>query len=230
MMETFTLDSIPFEPNFDDLAKKLRLRPGHSSEKELVRLLEEAQEIARPRAIYGLGYIEAKTEDSVTIEGRTLRSRVLRVNLENAHRCFLYLATCGRELYEWKHSISDMLAQFYADTINSAALQTARAALETHLAEHFELGKTSSMNPGSLEDWPLQGQIPLFEMLGDTRRAIGVELLESLLMIPEQTVSGIRFETEGRFTSCQLCPKEDCPNRKAPYNAELFAQKFSGAM
>ncbi len=226
-MDTLILDTIPFKPDYDELAQKLRVRPGRSSEKELIQLLDEARTIARPKAIYCIGYIDDKTEDSIVIGDYTLTSRILRVNLENTHRCFLYIATCGRELHEWQLSISDMLAQFYADAINGAALQSARKALEAHLVERFGLGNTATMNPGSLEDWPLQAQIPLFEMLGDTQSAIGVELTDSLLMIPGQTVSGIRFETESNFASCQLCPKEDCPNRKAPYNAELFEQKFT---
>ena len=226
-MDTLILDTIPFEPDYDELAQKLRVRPGRSSEKELIQLLDEAREIARPKAMYRIGYIDHKTDDSVTIDGVTLTSRVLRVNLEATQRCFLHIATCGRELHEWQHAMSDMLAQFYADTINSAALNAARTALETHLVENYSLGHTATMHPGSLEDWPLQAQIPLFKLLGDTNQAIGVELMESLLMNPGQTVSGICFETESNFASCQLCPKENCPNRKAPYDAELFAKKFA---
>ncbi|MBT3391416.1 MAG: vitamin B12 dependent methionine synthase [Chloroflexi bacterium] len=226
-MDTLILDNISFEPDYDELAQRLRVRPGRSSEKELIQLLDEARQIARPKAIYRIGYIDAKTEDSVSIGDTILTSRVLRVNLEATQRCFLYIATCGRELHEWQHSISDMLAQFYADTISNAALQSARTALEEHLTESYNLGHTATMNPGSLEDWPLQAQIPLFKMLGNTQNTIGVELLDSLLMVPGQTVSGIRFETESSFASCQLCPRESCPNRKAPYDAELFDQKFA---
>ncbi len=38
-MDTFILDPIPFEPNCDDLAKTLRVRPGRSSESELKQML-----------------------------------------------------------------------------------------------------------------------------------------------------------------------------------------------
>ncbi len=226
-METYILDTIAFNPDFDDLAKKLRVRPGKSSERELIQLLDEAQKIAQPKAMYGIGYIDAKTDDTVVIGEYVFSSRILRVNLENTGRCFVYIATCGRELYEWKRSIDDMLAQFYADTINEAALRSARDALKAHLVEKFDLGETASMNPGSLEDWSLREQIPLFGMLADTRAAIGVELLDSLLMLPDKTVSGVLFENESSFASCQLCPREVCPNRKAPYNAVLYAKKFA---
>ena len=45
------------------------------------------------------------------------------------------------------------------------------------------------MNPGSLADWPMREQRPLFGLLGDTDAAIGVELMESYLMRPTKSVS-----------------------------------------
>jgi hypothetical protein len=84
------------------------------------------------------------------------------------------------------------------------------------------------MAPGSLEDWPIYEQRPLFDYLWDTEQAIGVRLLDSLLMDPGQTVSGIFFPTESTFESCQLCGRENCPNRKAPFDPDLYEQKFAG--
>jgi hypothetical protein len=82
------------------------------------------------------------------------------------------------------------------------------------------------MNPGSLDDWPLSEQITLFQLLGNPLEAIGVDLTESMLMIPNQSVSGIRFETEENFTSCQLCPREICAYREAPFDRKLFEEKY----
>ena len=83
------------------------------------------------------------------------------------------------------------------------------------------------MNPGSLADWPLEQQAELFEVLGDVRGAVGVELTESCLMIPIKSVSGIRFSTEVQFENCQLCPRDVCPGRRAPYDPELHERKYS---
>ncbi len=67
----------------------------------------------------------------------------------------------------------------------------------------------------------------LFALLGDVRSAIGVELTDSLLMVPRKSVSGILFVAEETFASCQLCPRQDCPNRRAPYDAGLFERKYA---
>jgi hypothetical protein len=31
------------------------------------------------------------------------------------------------------------------------------------------------------------------------------------------------------FESCQLCPREHCRSRKAPFDAQLFAERYQGA-
>ena len=74
------------------------------------------------------------------------------------------------------------------------------------------------MSPGSLEDWPITEQTKLFSIFGDTERLIGVRLTDSMLMVPRKSISGILFPSEEGFTSCQLCDRERCPGRKAPYS------------
>jgi hypothetical protein len=225
--DTVVLEDIPFRAEFERIAKKLRVKEGSANAEELRRLLEEAQAVARPRALYGVAYVSSRTEETVSLDGHTFESRVLRVNLADVHRVFPYVATCGMELHEWKSSIDDMLQSYYADTINETALNAARRALKTHLIEQYALGRTATMSPGSLKDWPIREQRPLFALLGDPEEAIGVRLSDSMLMIPSKSVSGIRFPTEERFESCQLCPREGCPSRKALYDENLYEKKFS---
>ena len=81
------------------------------------------------------------------------------------------------------------------------------------------------MSPGSLKDWPIEEQRPLFEIIGDVEGTIGVRLSESLLMIPRKSVSGLFFSTDIRFQSCQLCPRKRCENRRARYD-EGMAREY----
>lgn len=98
--------------------------------------------------------------------------------------------------------------------------------LRNAIVEGHRLGGTSTMAPGSLGDWPIQQQKPLFQLLGDTEAMIGVRLTESFLMLPSKSVSGIWFPTQTRFESCQLCPGQRCPNRRAPHAPELFEKRY----
>lgn len=225
-METGILDQIAFKPDFNEAAKALRLKTERQAA-DLQQLLVEAEKIAQPKTQFKIVLIESKDDLGVTLEGAYFKSRVLRVNLEKAQRAFLYVATCGKELYEWKMSIDDPLYQYYVETINGMALMTARDTLIEYLTQRYQVENFSTMNPGSLDDWPIQEQIPLFNLLGDTQDSIGVELLDSLLMVPNQSVSGILFETETHFASCQLCPIQNCPNRRATYDAGLYDRKYA---
>jgi hypothetical protein len=226
-MEPVILKSIPFQPDHYDLKRKLRIREGSPYNQDFQRFLDEAVDCARPKAMYRLAFIEDRSADDVRIEGKVFTSRVLRVNLETVQRVFVYTATCGMELEEWSNTIADMLFHYWADVIKEAALSSAIQAFYTHIDEHYHLPHAANMHPGSLEDWPLIEQRPLFSLLGDTEGAIGVHLTESCLMVPTKTVSGMRFPLEESFESCMLCPRPDCPNRKAPYDPDLFQRKYS---
>lgn len=223
----FVVDSIAFEPNLEGLLKRLRIKEGSPYVAEVGKLIADAQALARPKAMYRLAYIDSKTEDSVVINGISFKSRVLRVNLDVAHRVFAYIATCGTELDAWAHTMPDVLYEYWADAIKEAALYDAIQALNHELATCYHLGRSSVMSPGSLADWPIREQRPLFTLLGDPRSAIGVELTDSYLMIPNKSVSGIRFPSEENFASCQLCPRENCPGRRAPYDETAYERKYA---
>ena len=41
-------------------------------------------------------------------------------------------------------------------------------------------------------------------------------------MIPNKTVSGLLFPTEEDFHTCQVCHRDPCPNRRAPFDAAVW--------
>jgi hypothetical protein len=98
--------------------------------------------------------------------------------------------------------------------------------LKEHLIEYDQPGQVFRLSPGSLSDWPIQEERPLFAILDNTRDLIGVHLTEGLMMVPTKSVSGILFPTEINFVSCQLCPREVCPGRKATYDKDLYDRKY----
>ncbi len=226
-MDIVILDEIVFDPHPNKVLKKLHVKPDSRNQDMVLGMIEDARQIARPKAMYGIAGIDEKFESGVVIDGIRMESRVLAINLKDIHRVFPYVVTCGRELFDWKTGFEDMLDSYYADEISQMALWVAEKHFLDHLKATYQLGKTSSMNPGSLEDWPLTAQQGLFKLLGDPNAAIGVELLDSMLMLPNQTVSGIRFVSEEGFSNCELCPRECCLHRRTPFNPELMGRKYS---
>jgi len=225
-VDAITLDHIPFQIDLDQLLKRLHVEKDSPYGEDIKGLASDAQAVGSPKALYKVAFIESRGDDSVVIDDVVFTSRVLRVNLDSAHRVFAYVATCGVELDDWSNSIDDLLHRYWADTIKEMALRSAMRALDEHLVARYHPGRTATMSPGSLADWPLQEQRALFTLLGNPREAIGVQLTDSFLMIPTKSVSGVRFPTEESFESCQLCPRERCPGRRAPYDEGLYDRKY----
>jgi len=184
-------------------------------------LMEVASPLIQAEALYNIAYIEEKAEDRIMLQGTSLRSRVLRKNLDQAERVFPFIITLGPELEKEIEKNSNIVDQFYLDAIGNIALGKARKYLEDYIKSAYRIKGISFMSPGSLKDWPLEEQKPLFTLMGDTESTIGVRLSESLLMVPKKSVSGIFFPTEVDFYNCQLCPRKKCPGRRAAYNQQL---------
>jgi hypothetical protein len=227
-MEIHILDEIEFQPSAPWLLKKMGVKPGSALEDTAREMLEHAGRIGRPKAIYGIAGIDARDDSGVVLNGIHLESRVMAVNLQGVHRVFPFLATSGRELYSWKEDQDDLLLKYFADEIGGIALQQAEKSLLGHLTRTYDLGQTAAMNPGSLEDWPLSAQRDLFQMLENRSGEIGVELLDSMLMLPNRTTSGIRFTSQDGYSNCQLCPRDNCTHRRAPFQPDLLREKYGG--
>ena len=219
------LDEIPVSLDAEMVLKHLHLRKESKSiEKNVQELVEIVVPIARPKAVYEVSYVDNKHESSVDIHGITFTSRVLRVNLDEVQRAFPYVATCGRELEGITVPSEDFMRYYCLDAIKGMVMNTARNHLKTYLTKKFALGQVSSMAPGSLEDWPITQQRELFSIFGSVEDLIGVKLTESFLMLPLKSVSGIYFPTQIRFESCQLCAREACSGRRAPYDPDLVVK------
>ncbi len=218
------ITDIPFGPDAESLMKTVHVEPNTEDAGEFEDLLKTAADVARPKALYRECFIDARGDDTILIDGITFTSRALRRNLDKVERVFPFVATCGLELDQVPLPATDFLKQFWWDTIKAAALETATKHLNELLARRFGLGKTSSMSPGSgdVDVWPIQQQRDLFALAGDVKGRIGVELTESFLMIPNKTVSGIRFPSEVDFRTCRLCHRDNCPGRGAPFDKQLW--------
>jgi hypothetical protein len=212
------LDEIPFRLDEAAFLRLTRL----DSLSEARGLLDRVLPVARPKAAYKVCYIGERGADTVEIEGRVFHSEVLARNLESVERVFPYVATCGTEMEPLEEASTDLFTRYCLDVLKELALAAARDHLLEHLRTTYGASGLSSMNPGSGDArlWPLGQQRPLFSLLGDVEQAIGVHLTPSLLMQPNKSVSGILFPSEQHFESCQLCTREDCPRRRAPFQGQ----------
>ena len=215
------LNNISIKLSPEKVIKGLRLNREKHSSSDIQELIETAESLVRPKACYEVVYISEKGKDKVKIDGVIFSSRVLRKNLDEVERVFPYIITIGKSLEDKASSSNDLLKQYYLETMGDMVLGLIEKHLEKHLKKHYGLKKLSSMSPGSLKDWPITEQKPLFSLFRAEKDQIGVKLTEHMLMIPRKSISGICFPTEITFLSCQLCTREQCPARSAPYDENI---------
>ncbi len=219
-----TLDTFTFELDADALMALVHVEPGTEDADAFAALVERARAVARPKVAFREAFVEARGEETVRLGGVTFTSRMLRANLDQVERAFAYVATCGREVHEVPMEEGDLLAAFWWDAIKQSLLGCALRALNEELKRRYRLGRTSAMSPGSgdVDVWPIEQQRELFRLVGDVTGAIGVALTPSYLMVPNKSVSGLRFPAEADFYACQVCRREVCQGRRAPFDEALW--------
>jgi hypothetical protein len=217
------LNHIPVRLPLGEIRRQLHLDKDKRWE-EVQALIEAAKPLIAPKAAYKVSYINQKLEQAVDIDGTRFTSRVLRKNLEEVERVFPYVITIGDKLKEKGSESKDLIKEYYFDVIGNIALSATRKFVEKQLQSRYGLDGMSSMSPGSLSDWPIEEQKPLFSLFGEEATPVGVKLTQHLLMLPAKSISGIYFPTEVSFFSCQLCPRDNCPGRKAAYDNNLVKE------
>lgn len=206
--------------NSDSIITRMRL----SEEEDLIRikqLCDEAVKIAKPKFIYKVAYINNREGNCIIIDNTKFTSKLMCKNFQDISRVFPYIATCGREVYEWANKIEDVFEKYWVDYIMECILRNCVKELYKTIEKQYGIAKISSMNPGSLEGWPINQQKELFELLEDPYEKIGVELKESFLMIPHKSVSGILFPSKSEYVNCKLCDRENCQSRREKFDIEI---------
>ena len=218
-MERFLLDTIPVSLTIDEIIKKLMLE--EEDDIDLVTgLFAKAMELARPKALYKVAYVESIEDPDVLIDEVLFSSAVLARNMEGVHRVFSYVCTCGTEVDEWSHTETDFIVSYWLDIIKERIHYCAGSYLREYVKKKYGIKTLSAINPGSgnVNNWPITQQWELFKLIGGVTEDIGVKLTDSSLMLPTKSTSGLLYGSEKEFINCSLCERENCPNRRAEFS------------
>ncbi|MBN1160571.1 MAG: hypothetical protein JXA17_01285 [Dehalococcoidales bacterium] len=222
--EIYQID-IPVEV---DVAWVLKwMHPGRTSARveEIAReLVEEARKIARPRAVYRISHPRVIDKATTEIDGVVFKSKVLSKLLTGPDTIIPYIATIGKELDALNAERGEMMKGICLEVIKTLVLGSASEYLTEYVKKKYNMPRIARMNPGSLEDWPITEQRAFLSLFDDVEKRIGVTLSSGGVLKPTKSVSSIIFPNESGFVTCQICPKPDCPTRRAKYNPELHKQ------
>jgi len=222
-MEKHIVGDIKFTIKEEEYLKAIKMAcdPDDEDYIRAMELFSQGLEIACPKYTYCVSAVTEKGDAFVIVDGHRFDSEIVRRNLDKVYKIIPYVATCGVEIDEWSRQFTDLLEQFWADKLKELVLFKSYADLQkTIRATYFPTQDVSHMSPGSLAEWPLSGQIPLFDLIGNVTDDIGVILTDSLLMLPSKSVSGFFFSSKEHYENCKFCPMPNCPGRRAEYSGE----------
>jgi hypothetical protein len=225
-LEEIIINKIRVAFNPKEHIKILGLSDDTEQSKIIQDMAGEATELASPKVMYRPSSINEAGEDFALVEGIKLESRVLAVNIEGIHIIFPFVASCGMELHEWGLKFDDPIQKDWARAICMQALYLAVGTLKQCITEKFGHENISMMNPGSIESWPLNEQEKIFSLLGDVTEKTGVVLEENMFMTPSMSASGFFSPNDKNYENCALCPNEDCPGRRAPYDKDMYERDY----
>ena len=226
-MKRIVLDAFPFDLPEEAFLRACRAERDSEEGERALELRVQALAVARPKAVVAQLPVVVLDDDTVRVGEVAIASRMVRVNLAPNAVAYPYVATCGTELDRWAEPLDDYVDQFYADEARKMLLGCAVRAARDAVVHEFKPAKPlSTVNPGSLESYPITEQPSLFRMLGDVAADTGVTLTDSCLMVPFKSSSGIFFEDSTGHVNCIMCPRKVCPNRRAPYQPDHYGERF----
>ncbi|MBS3795053.1 MAG: hypothetical protein KGY80_09160 [Candidatus Thorarchaeota archaeon] len=200
---------------------KLRLSESQAEEVDFPSIVEEVKTLVEPRAVWERCLVEEIGEGFVVIAGFQLQSNVLASVLLESDSVFPFVVTIGDNVEKKARRTEDSLKQYCYEYLGDYVLLQSSDYLKHHLEILSGGSNLSWYSPGSVDDFKLEEQRNVFRILGDVHERIGVELRENLIMYPRKSISGLYFETEEQFYTCQICQREKCIGRRAPYDSSM---------
>lgn len=202
-----------FKPEFD--CAIIAEKSGGDAER-VAQLVKEALEHCSAKGAAFVVPLDPIGDDGIKLGDVELKSPLLAGRLSSLGRAFPYIVTEGQAMADWGSQYRNTSDAPLIHQIRQAAVKACEQRIEKMLCDKFAMPVISSLNPGSLKDWPISEQARLFEVLGNIPATLGISLLPTGIMQPDYSISGIFYETDKKYYNCQLCPREGCPNRKAP--------------
>ncbi len=224
MSKAILLQAVPESFQLDTLYTRLHLQE-EEDRREFRELAHTVEKLGRPRALVLECHPERPHPDKLRIGNVTFQGKVFAACCGNLDRVFLYCATCGPETRPLENGL-DVFQRYWLDQLRLEQLKASLRGIADYLKNNHGIERFSSLGPGTgaADLWPLNELDKLFFLLGKNKylAPLGVELTDSMLMLPEKTSAGLYYASTTDFHSCQLCQRENCPSRKVAFNAEMW--------
>lgn len=224
MGERYTVYDMEWSVGYEEALERLHV--SEDDEDDFKAVYDAVLPLLKPVVYIGKEEIISNDGHNINIGGQTFHSRVVSVNLAEAKYVYPYVMTSGRAAYEYALTLDDDLFRYWADSICEIALKSAGKDFLRRFKEKLGTENVYAVNPGSVIDWPINQQQPLFDLLGNVWEQTGIMLEKSFLMRPVKSGSGIYYVSDKHYANCMLCPRNGCPNRRSPFDPEMFKREY----
>ena len=212
----------------EDLVTLLGGTKGHRLSRSLNRRVKSLKSKVRgllsPRLYYRTTKLTTQAKGTVLLDNEIVfKSSKLSKTLKHSKESVCFVGTVGRGVEREINRLMrrNSLADAYiVDVLGSVAVENMVEQFQRHMERKYrERHKSTTLrfSPGYC-DWPITEQKKLFRVFD--RREIDVDLLDSCLMCPRKSISGIfgvASNTRPPYNPCAHCNKLDCEARRHPY-------------
>ncbi|MBD5553641.1 MAG: hypothetical protein HDQ44_04815 [Desulfovibrio sp.] len=232
---TIAIELPPLKLDREAIAKRLRVPATSRKREELWEMIDTIEQKAKP-AVYFRQFTPVFNDDgTVSLAETRIESAGIAKMLgkkgqplaDGAPTVFAFAATCGQEASDWGNEREMGLPVFWAQTILEEGMLLLQAELERELKKIGD-NEVSYLEPGIPEDWPLDKQETVFELLGGNSETFGIRLNNQSLMLPFRYLAGLAYFTKKLLPQCGICHFTDC-NKQRGGCWRLQAIKRKGA-
>lgn len=210
--------------NRQEAFRYMGYKTGNIDEK-IIALTDQCESelisVIKPRFVYKVFDIE-HSDNGVVVNNTSLilKGKDIAKHLQDCERCILMCATVSIDVDNLirKYEAQDMAKAVIADCLASAAIEQVCNEAEKEIKSAVgEYNFTWRFSPG-YGDFPLEIQRDFVDVL-DAQKRVGVNVSESLIMIPRKSVTAVIGVSEKEISKgrrgCVCCNMKDrCAYRK----------------
>jgi hypothetical protein len=186
-MKKIIFDYIPVKLDRAALMQANHIKPDTDLAEEFIGVLEASETVLRCKAVIKEVVLDALTESEAVLDGTVFSSSYVASSLRGKSRVFLYVMTVGNEIYACEDADYPVLG----DIVKQAALDEAMRYTLAYISQNYGGGNISFINPGTLDDWPVELNKVIFNMIGEVTELTGAVMSQSGFMKPWYSSAGL---------------------------------------
>lgn len=221
MIEVVKKD-VAFYATDEMLCEKLQITTDSGMYDRALELKEQVEDMIKPAYVMKEVPVGEKTKDGVELGGHFFKSKIVANKITDQSSAIIFIATCGKAIANLAEAAEDPMDNYILDQLAYIGYRNATDDMLNTLSQTCGMGRFIRLSPGSIIDWSVFEVKKFFQITDGLYQQLGLRVLDSGLIDPLKSGSGVIVESEEEFESCDLCMRPDCPSRRSPFDQEKY--------